>query len=94
MPSAVVIDSTPSAGLSVISVTPVSVKSLPSVFCRQLAGVSELLDRLDSHRGHQQRVLLRGGADHAVDDVLHAGQPPSIETISTSPSRPTDFSAS
>jgi hypothetical protein len=72
MPSATEIDSTPSTGLSVTSATPVSKKFLPSVapaWCRPWP-------RRRSPRcpgGHQQRILLRGGADHAVGDVLNAG---------------------
>ena len=64
--------STPSTGLSVTSATPVSKKSLPSVGCRLGAVLGVGGDRLDAQRRHQQRILLRGGADHAVRDVLHA----------------------
>src|SRR5690606_13503134 len=39
---------------------------------RLFAGVREFLDRLDAHRGHQQRILLRGRADNAFSDVLDA----------------------
>src|SRR5690606_570526 len=33
---------------------------------RLLAGIREFLDRLDAQRGHQQRILLRGGSDDAL----------------------------
>ena len=65
-------DSTPSAGLSVISVTPVSTKSLPSVASGLVPSLAKSDDRLDAHLGHLERVLLRGRADDAVLDVLHA----------------------
>ena len=48
-----------------------SKKSLPSVGFGLLPSVGKLLDRLDAERCHQQRILLRGGADDAVRDVLH-----------------------
>ena len=73
VPSSRSIDSTPSAGLSVTSATPVSKKSLPSVVAGRVPSSANCGDRLDAERGHLQRVLLRGGADHAVLDVLDAG---------------------
>ena len=93
MPFLVSIDSTPVAGLSVIRVAPVSKKALPSVV-RLFAGVGELLDRLDAHRRHQQRILLRGRADDAFGDVLDARAAAIDRHDQHVPSMPTAFSAS
>ena len=65
--------STPGCAWSVISVTPVSVKVLPSVACRLGAVLGEGRDRGDALGGHLQRVLLRGGADLAGLHGLDAG---------------------
>ena len=61
------IEGTPATGWSVISLTPVS-KSRPGL----LAGLGEVGDRLDAVGGHQQRILLRSGADDAFLDALDA----------------------
>ena len=66
------LDSTPSTGLSVISVTPVSMKSLPAGGSGFLPSLAKSTTACDAHLGHLQRVLLRGRADDAVLDVLHA----------------------
>ena len=95
VPSLVSIELTPTAGLSVTRFTPVSKKSLPSVGFGLVAGLGEGCDRLDAERSHQQRILLRRGADHSLGDRFFTpGQPPSTETIRTLPSMPTALSAS
>ena len=62
------IDSTPATGLSVISVAPVSRKPMAG----SIAGIVPRGDRFECHRGHLQRILLAGCADHAGLDVLDA----------------------
>ena len=65
-PASEVMLSTPSAGLSVTSATPVLKKSRPVGGRRLLAAAGDLGDRLHAEGRHLQRVLLRGGADDAV----------------------------
>lgn len=94
LPALVSIESTPEAGLSVISVVPVSKKSLPGVG----AGFSPL----------SANFLIASMPSEAISSgyccevapmtpsatFFTPGQPPSMETISVSFSLPTAFSAS
>ncbi len=81
----------PSTGLSVTRTAPVSKKVLAlrgtraSRRSRRTSAIASM-----PIAGHQQRILLRGGADDALGDVLTPGQPPSTDTISdvASPARP------
>ena len=67
------LESTPGWGWSVMSVTPVSTKSLPADACGLVPSFAYAADGVDAQLRHLQRVLLRGGADLAVLDGLDAG---------------------
>ena len=94
VPSLVSMDSTPSTGLSVTRFTPVSKKSSPGVFSGLLPSLAHAAiasipsDAISS--GYCCDVApITPSATSATP-----GQPPSTDTISTSPSRPTALSAS
>ena len=83
--AAVSIESTPSAGVSVTRATPVLKKSRPLAHGGLRAVLDDVDDRLHAELGHLHRILLAGGVDDTIDDVLHAGVfPLLIETTRTS----------
>src|SRR5690606_301770 len=93
-PSAESIDSTPSTGLSVISVTPVSKKSRPGVFSGLAPESAQALIASIPLEAISSGYCCEVAPITPSLTFSTPGQPPSTETIRTSSCLPKDFSAS